>query len=139
MTLRYKIEIFIGLIIVIFIALFVFRDKPNTLDTAQTDNQAITKNSNRDSEINFSEIGNIVNTEPTKGNTNLKLIYEKPGAPALSVDLLFNEKSMCGSETEKIVCMAMSRSFENGLRVKIFGIRTDDTVEVREMVFVEEN
>ncbi len=78
--------------------------------------------------INFMKIGNM-----TRDDFGVwKLIYEKPGAPALSVKLVFSEKSVCKNGEETVLC----ESFLNiGDRVKVEGLADSkmEKVEVRLM------
>ncbi|MDD4931489.1 MAG: hypothetical protein PHG66_05100 [Candidatus Colwellbacteria bacterium] len=45
-----------------------------------------------ETESDFNEVGNLVLTE-----SGWRLVYEKPGAPALTADLIFYPYSSCGS------------------------------------------
>jgi hypothetical protein len=66
----------------------------------------------------------------------LYLIYEEPGKPALSVILNFDEKSLCGDQNHKTVCMALSVSdygMSNGRPITVMGIKSGKYVTVREL------
>jgi len=81
-------------------------------------------------EVNFSEAGNILNWDSrTESYTDeWTLLYEKPGAPALSVELNFNEDSVCDLGTGDEPCD--QGQLNNGDRANIEGHRTDGEVAV---------
>lgn len=81
-------------------------------------------------EINFSEVGNILNWDvQTESYTDdWTLLYEKPGNPAISVKLNFNENSVCDIGEGDELCD--KNKFSNGDRAKVEGNRTNDTVTV---------
>ncbi len=75
-------------------------------------------------EPDFIETGNIVS-----GSANgWKLIYEKPGAPALSAELAFTEKSICDSDGKTVSCDPF---WNVGDRVKIEGLTDMQTGKVK--------
>jgi hypothetical protein len=81
-------------------------------------------------EINFSERGNL-----TLEEDDWFFVYEKPGSPALSVELNFKDYSLCFyGETEK----DCSEIFEAGDRVEIEGNRLNGVVEVISIKRLEE-
>jgi hypothetical protein len=77
-------------------------------------------------EINFTETGNILNWDSqTESYTeDWTLLYEKPGNPAISVKLVFDENSLCDGE----VCD--TSKLNNGDRAKVEGNRSGDEVTV---------
>ncbi len=87
----------------------------------------------------------IIQTEPTdfaaKGvvvfnNPGLKpdtpyLVYEEPGAPGLSAELVFDEYSICSGGGGALPCMAMSIGWEEffaGKNAILEGVRQPDSV-----------
>lgn len=94
--------------------------------------QVIEPEENVQEEINFSETGNIVESEET-----WDLVYEEPGKPALRVTLIFDDDSKCLDESEDQSCS--SPYWENGNRAEIAGIKTGDQVLVRSLRIVGEN
>lgn len=76
---------------------------------------------------NFSEIGNLVNK-----NNNLVLVYEKPGKPALTVNLLFNKQSSCFLENNQEV--SCDYSWKDGDRVKVAGIKENNVIQVDTLI-----
>lgn len=82
--------------------------------------------------INFAQTGNIIRND----SGEWKLIYEKPGAPALSAGLVFSEKSVCKADNKIVSC----ESFWNiGDRVKIEGSADAQTgnVKVNQMELIK--
>jgi hypothetical protein len=93
-----------------------------------------------ESDINFSKTGVAIKESSKVNGENLYILYEEPGKPALRAKLLFNEKSLCGDETHKIICMALSVSdygLTNGRKIEIKGIKTDEQVEVRQLMMTK--
>jgi len=67
----------------------------------------------------FAEKGTLVINIPTVDQPEMpRLIYEKPGQPALYKKLIFDETSICGS----IPCMAMSASLDVAFAGKRIGV-----------------
>lgn len=98
--------------------------------------QATSTTRSLNQEINFVRSGVAVLDEPGRQSSNIYLVYEEPGKPALKLRLLIDGKSFCGSKEQKIVCMALSVSnfgLFNGKPIKVIGIRSGDTVSVREL------
>jgi hypothetical protein len=77
--------------------------------------------------IDFSKEGNILINNPGFIENVWYLSYETPGAPANSVKLSFDEKSVC--ENQKESCLDLT----NGERVEIRGIENNNEVLVREL------
>lgn len=93
------------------------------------------------SAITFSEEGYMTDREPEQFGSGLYLVYEKPGAPALSVPLVFDEKSFCTFGGRRIVCMALSVTIDTateGRRVFVEGVKMGEVVVVRELVVQDE-
>ena len=91
--------------------------------------------------INFRETGYVKDNDPNNFGGGLVLVYEKPGAPALVVDLVLNEKSYCTFGEQSILCMALSVTIETALegrRVLVEGAREGDQVFVRNLEIIEE-
>ncbi len=75
-------------------------------------------------ELNFSEIGNIVNRDGS-----WVLVYEEPGSPALTLSLAFDGLSMCTDEREDNSCLPAY--WENGDRVEVNGVKEGELLLVR--------
>lgn len=75
--------------------------------------------------INFTESGNLVKNNPGLKPEVWYLVYEAPGSPALSKELQFDDKTMCGTTT------CNPATFSQGERVRITGIIQGDTIIVR--------
>jgi len=87
------------------------------------------KISDRESAENFSQIGNIVKNNPGLKKDTWYLIYEQPGSPALTIELIFDEESKCIIGEEIKSCSSVT--LENGERVKIEGIEKEERVLVK--------
>jgi len=87
--------------------------------------QAPKKEETAQAEINFSETGNIVNWDSASGThtATWQLVYEKPGAPALKVNLIFEDKSLCAELDDE----------DNGRRAHVEGIRQGEDVTVKKL------
>jgi len=86
-------------------------------------------------EINFSEAGNI-----TFGNDqNPQLVYEKPGAPALTKNINFNESITCYNfEANSLVQKNCEQvNWEEGDRVKVFGLEEENDFQANFIVFLK--
>jgi len=84
----------------------------------------------------FAEIGNFVINIPSEDESDLpRIVYEEPGAPALTKKLVFDELSVCQSENRAVMCVAMSVTLDipfGGKRVLVEGVRqAEDKVLVR--------
>ena len=78
--------------------------------------------------------GNLVKDNSGMVSGVWYLVYEEPGFAALSVPLTFNAESVCGVGSDLRRC---DMSFLPGDRVLIEGVRTDDRVLVRKLVFTK--
>lgn len=90
-----------------------------------------------EAEINFSQSGVTVKNLPGLERDKWYLIYEKPGEPALNVELQFDMESLCVIKKNKTMCMLLSVSdfgMKNGAKVKIRGVENDEMVKVRELI-----
>lgn len=68
-------------------------------------------------------------------------IYEEPGAPAISVSLVFDGESACTFFEESVPCDSLSVSLEEAIgasRIFVEGIREGDSVLVRNIAFDRE-
>jgi hypothetical protein len=84
------------------------------------------------SEINFSEIGNIVEQQG-----EWELVYEEPGSPALRVELVFTEDSKClRDDQEDQSCFSVY--WENGDRTEIKGIKESGQVKVKNLKIIKD-
>lgn len=72
--------------------------------------------------INFSQTGNL-----SKKDNKWYLVYEEPGMPALTVELQFNKDSVCDFEKGGQCDLS---TFIEGERVRVDGVKTDDSVLV---------
>jgi hypothetical protein len=88
-------------------------------------------------EAGFSETGNLTIADGGVGTWNI--VYEKPGAPALSAVLSFDESSLCYEDDENKACSDII--FQEGRRASVSGYLSDGTVSVSELRLdpIEEN
>jgi len=77
-------------------------------------------------DINFSETGNL--TEGTY--QDWRLVYEEPGAPALFVELIFTEQSMCNIGEGEQKCTEIKEKLEIGQRVSVLGEKQQNMLKV---------
>lgn len=83
-------------------------------------------NQNPPVEVNFRQEGNIVQNNPGLKPNVWFLIYEQPGQAALSKELDLSE-------------INLSMTLENGMRVKIEGVETDNIVKVTTLTLLSDN
>ncbi|MBS3902833.1 MAG: hypothetical protein KGZ30_00440 [Anaplasmataceae bacterium] len=91
--------------------------------------------------VNFSKLGYVSDREPENFNEGLYFVYEEPGAPALSVKLVFDEKSYCTFGEQSILCMALSVTIDTateGRRMSLEGTKEGEMVYVRNLKTIEE-
>src|SRR4030043_265891 len=82
-------------------------------------------------QIDFEKTGNLVNNWPGMELDVWFLIYEGPGAPAVSAKLIFNDKSVCLSGSDQSICD--ENSFSQGERVDVKGVQRENGVYVSEL------
>ena len=86
-------------------------------------------------QINFDTSGHIVRNSPGLKADTWYLLYEQPGAAALSVELIFNDKSSC-FEDEIKSCSDID--FYNGQPVHVGGFRQDGIVIVSNLIVISD-
>lgn len=83
-----------------------------------------------ESGANFDETGYLVHDSPGAQPGAWYLLYEKPGAPALTARLLFNTQSQCGGGAASSTCAP--NAFAQGTRARVVGLlQGTSTVTVR--------
>lgn len=85
---------------------------------------------------NFNEVGTITVNNPGGAQGVMTLVYEKPGAPSLTKELILDELSICAAPNGATPCMAMSVTFDvafGGKRAIVEGIERDSSVLVRKL------
>lgn len=104
-----------------------FSQKPTSLPVGPS---ALPNVAPKTLEINFSETGNLLNwdSQTETYTENWTLLYEKPGNPAISVDLVFNEASFCDLGEEKKLCD--KSKLNNGDRAQVEGNKNNKEVMV---------
>ncbi|HUV46917.1 MAG TPA: hypothetical protein VMW29_02165 [Candidatus Bathyarchaeia archaeon] len=83
--------------------------------------------------VNFSQTGNALNWDSkTESYTEeWKLLYEAPGNPSLSVNLVFGQNSVCDFGSGDEVCDKSKLS--NGDLVKVEGNKAGDIVSIMKL------
>jgi hypothetical protein len=74
----------------------------------------------------FEETGTLVRDNPGLPSGVWFLLYEEPGAPALTVELSFDESSQCTRDAQRVACDTL----EVGTRAHVTGTRGDTDVVV---------
>ncbi|RJQ36155.1 hypothetical protein C4552_04325 [Candidatus Parcubacteria bacterium] len=95
-----------------------------------------------DEPTDFAEAGVVVFNNPGLKPDTPYLIYEEPGKPALSVQLILDATSACAAPDGAAPCMAISTSLEAGFggkRATVEGISNDGAVLVRKLWVLDEN
>ncbi len=120
--------------LLIFLILFIFglglgmnflsSSKQDLSEPIQEENEK-----SSDSDYEFSEKGNIV--EQSDG---WFLVYEKPGAPGLTVKLNFAENSVCKLPDTN---QCDSDKFEQGMRVEVKGEKENNRLNVNKLTNIE--
>ncbi|OGE74050.1 MAG: hypothetical protein A3I07_01200 [Candidatus Doudnabacteria bacterium RIFCSPLOWO2_02_FULL_42_9] len=87
-------------------------------------------------ETNFDFTGHIVRNNPGLKPDTWYLIYEKPGQPALNVELKFDEKSFCFVNDQSIFCSEYT--FTVGQAIHVEGVEKDNIVLIRQMIVLED-
>jgi len=79
----------------------------------------------------FAQWGNVVNID----ELTAELVYEEPGKPALTVDLVFTMETLCVIDAQEATCPLFLTSplFEQGARVYVEGEREGEIVVVRKI------
>ncbi|MDO9445928.1 MAG: hypothetical protein Q7K37_11485 [Dehalococcoidia bacterium] len=77
-------------------------------------------------QIDFERTGNLVRDNPGLPPGVWFLLYEEPGAPALTAELEFAAESSCVAEAQVIPCDAL----EPGSRVVVAGVQSGQRVRV---------
>ncbi len=87
----------------------------------------------------FNETGNITNFDAALGETTneWRLVYEKPGQPAVTTPLVFDSDSRCDLGSGLKPCSLVA--LENGMRVTIEGLDNVNEVIVLQLTAVDEN
>lgn len=110
----------------------------DTLDTEKQDPAAIPGISEP---TDWIRAGTITVNTPGQVQGVMYLVYEEPGAPALTKQLVLDEYSICATETGALPCMAMSVTFDvafGGKRASVEGIEEDEAVRVRKLQILRE-
>lgn len=84
-------------------------------------------------EPGFDATGNLTRDNPGQPPGVWVLVYEAPGAPALTVELAFGDESECLSEGGAVPCEGLSA----GDRVRVVGAEVDGVVRVLTLDVIE--
>lgn len=86
------------------------------------------------------KVGYLTFDTPGLAQDTMYLVYEEPGKPALTAELVMDEMSVCGSQSGATPCMAMSITFSTafaGKRALVEGNMQGDAILVRKLFIVE--
>jgi len=88
-------------------------------------------------DVNFSETGNITDWDEVVESyvDDWTLTYEKPGEPAIAVDLILDDDSVCVVANEEYVCGEILDKEFNGKRLHVQGVQDGDIVSVKRITF----
>ncbi|MFA5188040.1 MAG: hypothetical protein WC460_01615 [Patescibacteria group bacterium] len=86
-------------------------------------------------EFNFFATGNMVKNNPGLKPDTWYLVYEEPGAPALTMELKFDQNSKCNVENTQVLCASINSAdfFQQGEQVTVKGTKSDSLVLVAEV------
>lgn len=87
-----------------------------------------------DTGFNFIKNGVAIKNSPGLKEDVWYLLYEEPGKPAITRELIFDNLSFCGDKNGNIPCAALSVSdygLRNGRSVTVEGAESGDVVNVR--------
>jgi len=90
----------------------------------------------------FARAGVITVNNPGQTQGVMHLVYEEPGAPALSKELVLDGLSICATSNGAMPCLAMSASFDGvfgGKRAVVEGTENGDKVLLRKLRILAEN
>lgn len=105
----------------------LFDDVKNSSGIPISENGVISSPSPK-STINFSQVGNL-----SQKDNDWYLVYEEPGNPALAVKLQFDKDSVCDFDKGGKCDLSI---FVEGGRIRVDGVKKDDTVLVVGMTLV---
>jgi hypothetical protein len=113
-----SILLWILVVIVVLVGIVVWRQTAHA-PTAITQTQ----------QNNFDQVGNMVRNNPGLVPGQWYLVYESAGAPAKTVQLIFNAESVC--EGSRVLPACNTDMYAQGQRVRIQGNISSSSVEVR--------
>lgn len=90
---------------------------------------------------NFVQKGTMVFNNPGLASGMPYLIYEEPGKPAITKELVLDELSFCVAQNGSEPCLALNVTLDmpfNGKKVVVEGILKDNKVLVRKMARIAE-
>lgn len=82
---------------------------------------------------NFEQQGNLISQQGKRWI----LIYEESDKPVLTVELKFDEDSVCDLQQGKKPCSEYDKYGESGDRVKVVGDKKEETVKVQKLIYVK--
>jgi len=84
---------------------------------------------NNNSQPDFIKTGTITFNNPGLKENTPYFIFEEPGSPALSKELIIDKNSICTTDGEPLPCFHMSKTLNTayeGRRVKVSGVSLAD-------------
>jgi hypothetical protein len=86
-------------------------------------------NVNKNVPSDFTKTGNMTFNNPGLKENTPYFVFEEPGSPALSKELIFDENSVCASGAGTLPCLAMNMSLDAAYgdkRVTVSGVSQPD-------------
>ena len=99
------------------------------------DDEKVNITSFKDISGNFEKTGNLTTGNPGQKANTWYLVYEKPGQPGLSAELVFGPESVCVNGNKAELCIP--GELNAGDRVKVTGQLTGNKLDVMTMTTVE--
>lgn len=112
-----------------------FRGSPNNGNGTTTPTS--TNGNNNGGQINFMGEGNLVRNNPGLKPNIWYLVYEQTDAPALTVELSFNNSSVCLFSVTSVDCSKLS--MPNGSRAQVQGAQVGNVVTVSMLTVLAED
>lgn len=147
-VLIFSISVFLLGVILLFWRMHEMRDmdkgkKESMLEVQKEDslNPSISKEEQVfQGPTNFAEVGTLVFNNPGLKQNTPYLVYEKPGSPALTKEIVFDPLSICMANSGATPCIAMNVTLDvpfGGKQVVIEGVAQGDVVLLRKMRIVD--
>lgn len=117
---------------VIYAVYALMQEEPaeNVFDRDTEEIQQELTNEEQEEEESVEVTGNAVRNNPGLLPDTWYVVYEEQGAPALTLELEFNDDSICITGDPGVAC---DEALEQGERITVRGQRTNDTIIVEEL------
>lgn len=94
-----------------------------------TNDERLTTNAPTNNEPDFVKIGTMTFNNPGLKENTPYFIFEEPGSPALSKELIIDKNSLCSSGGQPLTCFLMAKTITTtyeGQRVRVEGVSQPD-------------